>query len=55
MEVVVEKFVKYFTSVFHHTRIYFAQFVAIECLNVFLLFFNFWVTDRFLQGRFRQE
>ena len=53
MEVVVEKFVKYFTSVFHHTRLYFAQFVVIEFVNMGLLFLNFWLTDQFLQGRFR--
>ncbi len=53
MQVVVEKFVKYFTMVLHHCQKYFAIFVTMEVANVLLLFFNFWATDQFLQGRFK--
>ena len=34
-------------------QLYFVYFVSLEILNMLLLFFNFWATDRFLQGRFR--
>lgn len=53
MEVVVEKFVKYFSTVLHHNQRYFGQFLLCELMNVILVFFNFWATDKFLQGRFR--
>lgn len=53
MEVVVEKFVKYFGTVLHHNQRYFGTFVLCEISNAFLIFFNFWATDQFLQGRFR--
>lgn len=51
MEVVVEKFVKYFSTILHHNQNYFANFVMCECLNFILIFFNFWATDQFLQGK----
>jgi hypothetical protein len=33
-------------SLQHHCQWYFAKFVVCELLNFFLLFFNFWATDR---------
>merc|ERR1712226_1830340 len=38
MESVVEKFVKYYRSTFHHNQMFFA---------------NFWATDKFLNGDFK--
>eukprot|EP00095_Tigriopus_kingsejongensis_P001485 snap_masked-scaffold124_size330879-processed-gene-1.6 protein:Tk01485 transcript:snap_masked-scaffold124_size330879-processed-gene-1.6-mRNA-1 annotation:"innexin inx2" len=52
MEVVVEKFVKYFRTLLHHNQKYFILFLICELLNFFLLFFNIWATNMFLQGRF---
>ena len=53
MEAVVEKFVKYYRSTFHHNQMYFAQFVACEFMNLVILFANFWGTDKFLNGNFK--
>ena len=49
MEVIVEKFVKYFRSIFHHNNKYFFQFLLCEAANLVLIYFNFWATDQFLQ------
>ncbi len=46
MEAVVEKYVRYFRALYHHNQWYFGRFVACEFLNFFLLFFNFWATDK---------
>lgn len=53
MEAVVEKFVKYFKSIFHHNNWYFGYFVSCEFLNFFLLGFQFLLTDKFLNNQFR--
>ena len=53
MEAVVEKYVKYFRSILHHNNLYFWKFVVCEVANIIMLFFNFWLTDKFLQGRFK--
>jgi len=53
MEAVVEKYVKYFRSTLHHNNLYFFKFVVCEFLNVAMLYFNFYLTDTFLQGRFK--
>jgi len=53
MEAVVEKFVKYFKSVFHHNSWYFASFIMCELLNFGLLFVQFQLTDNFLNNKFR--
>jgi len=53
MEAVVEKFVKYFKSIFHHNSWYFGYFVACEFLNFFLLGLQFTLTDNFLHNKFR--
>lgn len=53
MEHVVEKFVKYYRSTFHHNNMYFAYFVGCEFMNIIMLFLNFWGTDKFLNGNFK--
>jgi len=53
MEAVVEKFVKYFKSIFHHNNWYFASFIFCELLNFGLLFVQFFATDVFLNGKWR--
>merc|ERR1719483_190754 len=53
MEAVVEKFVKYFKSVFHHNSWYFASFIMCELMNFGLLFVQFQLTDNFLNNKFR--
>ena len=53
METVVEKFVKYYRSIFHHNQMYFATFVGMEFMNILMLFLNFWGTDKFLNGKFK--
>ena len=53
MEVILEKFTKYFRSMLHHNQKYFFTFCVIEILNIILVYFNFWLTDWFLQYRFR--
>lgn len=53
MEAVTEKFVKYFKSIFHHNSWYFGYFVACEILNFVLLGFQFLLTDKFLNYKFR--
>jgi hypothetical protein len=53
MESVVEKFVKYYRSTFHHNQMYFTYFVCMEFLNIIMLFANFWATDKFLNGNFK--
>jgi len=52
MEVVVEKFVKYFKSIFHHNSWYFVHFIFCEFLNFGLLGAQFWLTDMFLNYKF---
>lgn len=53
LEAVVEKFVKYFKSIIHHNSWYFAYFVFCEFLNFFLLILQFYLTDNFLNNKFR--
>lgn len=53
LEAVVEKYVKYFKSIFHHNNWYFAKFVCCEMSNIIMLFANFWAIDKFLGGKFR--
>ncbi len=53
MEVILEKFTKYFRSILHHNQRYFFYFCLMEILNIILVYFNFWATDQFLQGRFK--
>jgi hypothetical protein len=48
----VEKYVNFFSSIFHHNSWYFWGFVFTEFLNFVILFGNFWITDKFLQGKF---
>jgi len=52
MEAVVEKFVKYFKSIFHHNSWYFGYFIACEFLNYLLLGVQFFLTDMFLNYKF---
>jgi len=53
MEAVIEKFVKYFKSIFHHNSWYFASYIFCEVLNFALLFLQFFATDAFLNNKFR--
>jgi len=53
MEAVIEKFVKYFKSIFHHNSWYFASFIFCELLNFGFLFVQFFATDSFLNYKFR--
>eukprot|EP00088_Acartia_fossae_P035740 TRINITY_DN36869_c0_g1_i1.p1 TRINITY_DN36869_c0_g1~~TRINITY_DN36869_c0_g1_i1.p1 ORF type:complete len:424 (-),score=70.36 TRINITY_DN36869_c0_g1_i1:104-1375(-) len=53
MEAVVEKFVKYFKSIFHHNNWYFAHFVFCEFLNFALFSVQFYLTDMFLGYKFK--
>jgi len=52
MEAVVEKFVKYYKSIFHHNSWYFGYFILCECLNYLLLGVQFFLTDMFLNYKF---
>ena len=52
METVVEKYVKFFKSTFHRNNHYFAKYVCCEILNFLMLFFNFYLTNVFLNGNF---
>jgi len=52
MEKYVEKFVKFYKSIFHHNNWYFWGFVFTEFLNFVILFVNFWLMDKFLDGKF---
>jgi len=51
-EAVIEKFVKYFKSIFHHNSWYFASYVFCEFLNFLLLGVQFMLTDKFLNNKF---
>jgi len=51
-EAVVEKFVKYFKSIYHHNSWYFASYVFCEFLNFSLLGVQFLLTDKFLNNKF---
>jgi len=51
-EAVIEKFVKYFKSIFHHNSWYFASYVFCELLNFLLLGVQFLLTDKFLHNKF---
>lgn len=53
MEAVVEKFVKYFKSVFHHNSWYFFYFICCEFLNFLLFGLQFYMTDKFLGNKFK--
>merc|ERR1712130_395124 len=53
MEAVIEKFVKYFKSIFHHNSWYFASYIFCEFLNFIFLFVQFFATDVFLNYKFR--
>ena len=48
----VEKYVKYFKSILHRNNYYFMKYLACEFLNLVILYFNFWMTDVFLNGNF---
>lgn len=52
LESIVEKYVKYFKSIFHRNNYYFAKYLACEGLNIIILFLNFYITDLFLNGNF---
>ena len=52
MEKYVEKYVKFYKSIFHHNNWYFWGFVVTEFLNFVILFVNFWIMNKFLQGKF---
>merc|ERR1711915_807878 len=51
-EAVIEKFVKYFKSIFHHNSWYFASFVFCELLNFIFLAVQFFLTNMFLNNKF---
>jgi len=51
-EAVIEKFVKYFKSIFHHNTWYFASYVFCEFLNIILLGVQFLLTNMFLHNKF---
>ena len=52
LESVVDKYVKYFRSILHRNNYYFGKYMVCEALNVVMLFFNFYLTDIFLNGNF---
>lgn len=52
MERIVDKYVACFKSILHHNQWYLFKFLCCELLNIMILFFNFYATDKFLQGRF---
>ena len=52
MEAQVDKYLKFFRSVWHRNNWYFSMFVLCEVLNCIVLFFNFWCCDVFLNGKF---
>ena len=52
MAPVVDKHVVYFRSIWHRNNWYFTMFVLCELLNCSILFFNFWICDIFLNGKF---
>jgi len=53
IEAVVERYTKYFKSIFHHNNWYFGYFVFCEFLNFLLLFIQFFLIDSFLNNKFR--
>jgi len=52
MEPLVEKYVKFFRSILHRNNYYFIKFVCCECLNLVMLYANFYLTDVFINGNF---
>jgi chloramphenicol O-acetyltransferase len=48
----IEKYVKYFRSIWHRNNWYFWTFVVCEVMNCAILYTNYWVTNVFLNGRF---
>jgi len=48
----VEKYVKYYKSIFHRNQWYFGKYVFCEILNFVILVLNFHFTDVFLSGNF---
>jgi len=48
----VEKYVKYFKSILHRNNYYFMKYLCCEVLNLVMLYFNFYLTDVFLNGNF---
>ena len=52
VEKFVEKYVKFYKSIFHRNNWYFWGFVFAECLNYVILFVNFRLMDVFLEGKF---
>ena len=52
MDAIVDKYIKYFRTIWHRNNWYFSMFVLCEILNCGVLFFNFWVTNVFLNGKF---
>ena len=53
IEAVVERYTKYFKSIFHHNNWYFGYFIFCEFLNFFLMIIQFWLIDAFLNNKFR--
>ena len=53
IEAVVERYTKYFKSIFHHNNWYFGYFIFCEFLNFFLMIIQFWMIDAFLNNKFR--
>lgn len=53
IEAVVERYTKYFKSIFHHNNWYFGYFVFCEFLNFLLMIVQFWLIDSFLNNKFR--
>jgi len=51
LNVVLDRFVSYFTSVMRQNTIYFAKFVLCELLNVVVLAFNFYITNAFFSNK----
>ena len=52
MNSLVEKYVKFYRSIWHRNNWYFFTFFICEILNCAVLFVNFWLTDVFLNGKF---
>ena len=53
IEAVVERYTKYFKSIFHHNNWYFGYFIFCEFLNFLLMIVQFWLIDSFLNNKFR--
>ena len=47
-----QEYAKYFRYLMGTHEKYFASFVMCEFLNLFTTMFNFWITNKFLKGKF---